>query len=625
MIYIDRIARRLHIKRYLLVKYLIDLLLWTVATPAAFLLRVGDSIGSYRQEIVGYTLLGLALKAAIIYSLSLHRQSWHKVGIRDLFWIIRASAFSTVIMLAVGFLLFTVLPVPRSIPLIDGLLGITLLGGSRLALRMLNERSLGALSSRPRRRVLIVGAGEAGTMMAREMLRHPESGMYPVGFLDDEQSKQQRTYLGLPVVGSIDDLPTQVHRLNIHDILIAIPSAPGDIVRRVVALAREADVRYRIIPGFHHILSGEVSISQIRDVAVEDLLRRDPIQLNLEQIAKYLENHTILVTGAGGSIGSEIVRQIIPFNPGQIVLLDRDENSLYVFERELENFDISSDITLVVADIQRKAKLSRIFEQYQPDVVFHAAANKHVPLMEEFPEEAVLNNVMGTQNMLDVSLASGVERFVNISTDKAVKPSSVMGVSKRIAELLVDRAAQKTKANQAFVSVRFGNVLGSNASVVPIFKDQIRKGGPVTVTHPEMTRYFMSIPEATQLVLQAAALGENNTIYILDMGEPVKIDELARDLIQLSGLQPDVDIVIQYTQPRAGEKLSEELLTAEEGAVTTRHEKIYIVPRKYSANADFDSLIEQLIEAAQQGNSDQLRRIFSSLIPSYVSAQSIQQ
>jgi FlaA1/EpsC-like NDP-sugar epimerase len=606
-----------HIKNYITLKYILDVSFWTAAAPLAFVLRLEGDYRAYFQEILLYTVSGALVKALIIKYYGLHRQSWHKVGIKDLNRLIRVIGFMVLVLLAVMYLVSPVVHIPRSIPLLDGGFGLLFLSFSRLATRLAYEQNAVARSDRPVRRIVIIGAGEAGTLIAREMIRHPESGMRPVGFVDDEPSKRQESHVGLRVLGTIADLPRIAQASQIDEALIAMPSISGAVIRQIVGIARQAGVPYRIIPGVFEILSGSISLATIREVRVEDLLRREPVQLNLEEIAAYLQDRVVLITGACGSIGSEIVRQVLRYNPSCLALLDRNENAVYLLERDLQRCYPQGCFTTLIADVRQREKLERIFQTYRPQVVFHAAAYKHVPLMEVHPDEAVLNNVGGTRNLLDMASTYGVERFVNISTDKAVNPTSVMGASKRVAEYLVEQTGQQARAGQCFVSVRFGNVLDSNGSVVPIFKEQIRRGGPVTVTHPDMTRYFMSIPEATQLVLQAAGLGESKATYILDMGEPVKIVDLARDLIQLSGFEPDVDISIQFTGIRPGEKLFEELRTAEPGTTETKYEKILVLHKNGRYDKHFDSLLDRLMAAGQAGSNDEIRRILKQLIPAY--------
>jgi FlaA1/EpsC-like NDP-sugar epimerase len=616
---LSRLVTALGIRRYQPLKFMMDLILWTLTAPLAFFLRLDMKyLVELRLSVVTYTSFSLIVKAALIYSFALQRQSWHKTGTRDLFHLIRATATGTLVLLAAAFIINPHAPIPRSIPLIDGALALLALGSVRLATRLLYERDLRRQSQEPGTRVLVVGAGEAGTLLVREMLRHPDAGMTPIGYLDDDEGKQQTSLVGAPVVGKINDLPAVVKRLDVEEILIAMPSAPGEAIRQVVELARQAEVKHRIMPSMFDILSGNLALSQIREVDVEDLLRREPVELNLDEIEQYLKGRVVLITGGGGSIGSELVRQITRFGTRKIILLDRDENNLYLFERELKRDHPDLNVEMLIADIRWKEKLERIFDHYRPQVVFHTAAHKHVPVMESNPDEAILNNIGGTRNLLEVALQYNVERFVNISTDKAIRPTSIMGASKRVAEQLVRVTAKKAAVNQAFVSVRFGNVLGSRGSVVPIFKEQIRRGGPVTLTHPKMTRYFMSIPEATQLVLQAAALSENGAVYMLDMGEPSRIIDLAVDLIRLSGLKPYTDIDIELVGPRPGEKITEELLTAQEGAAPTKHEKIFIIRNSnYDLETDFDARLERLLEAARSGNSNRIRSLLQELVLTY--------
>ncbi|NPA31298.1 MAG: polysaccharide biosynthesis protein, partial [Chloroflexi bacterium] len=443
-----------------------------------------------------------------------------------------------------------------------------------------------------------------------------EMGLEPVAFLDDDPAKQGSTILGVPVWGPLDRLPEAVRHLKVDEVLISMPSAPGAVVRKIIHACQEIGVAYRTIPALHEILSGQVLINQIRPVKVEDLLRREPVQLDLDSIASYLSGKVVLVTGAGGSIGSEIVRQVIRFKPRFMVLLGRGENSLYELEKEIRFRWPDLPYALVVADVRDETRLRQIFQRFRPQIVFHAAAHKHVPLMEANPEEAILNNVFGTQNVVQAALDFGVERLVNISTDKAVNPTSVMGASKRVAEYIVQAAAAQARPEQVLVSVRFGNVLGSRGSVVPLFQEQIRRGGPVTVTHPEMRRYFMTIPEAAQLVLQAAGLGDNGAVYVLDMGEPVKIVDLARDLIRLSGFSEE-DIPIVFTGQRPGEKLFEELLTAEEGVTSSRHEKIFVARTPPVAREWLEPRLERLYQAARAGDAAAIRQVLQEMIPTY--------
>jgi FlaA1/EpsC-like NDP-sugar epimerase len=604
-------------------KFAIDLLIWVLATPLAFWLRLDVVFSLYLREALLLAGVSIPLKAFAIYRAGLHRQSWEKVSIHDLLALIKAMIPVTALLfIAVIVFQKNGFSMPRSAPLIEAMLVILFLGGIRLLARFKRDYRGKASIEGNHKRVLIVGAGEAGTIMAREMARHPEAGLKPIGFLDDERRKQRQTFMGLPVLGRIEDLVSVSSEEDVDEVLIAIPSAPGTVVRRVVELAREAGVKERIIPGIYDLLSGKISVSEIREVDVEDLLRRDPVRLDVAEIAQYLKDRTVLVTGAGGSIGSEIVRQIAGFKPGLVILLGRGENSIYQIEQYLRHKEPELNYQTFIADVRDFERLSHLFRTYRPQVVFHAAAHKHVPLMEADCDEAIHNNVGGTRNLVRLALEYGVERFVNISTDKAVNPTSVMGASKRIAEYIVSWGAGQAAPGQVFASVRFGNVLGSRGSVIPLFKEQIRRGGPVTVTHPDMTRYFMTIPEASELVLQAGGLGENGSVYVLDMGEPVRIVDLARDLIRLSGFRPDVDIEIKFAGIRPGEKLYEELLTDEEGTMASRHQKIFVARKAEPALETFEESMNMLFAAAASRDGARVREVLKYLIPSYTPSTS---
>lgn len=596
------------------IKFGIDMVLAALSAWGAYAMRFGFPIPIlHRRSEIVYIALSIAVKLAVELFFKLYRQSWRNIGIRDLIQLFRAVVVLLLILATASFLLGTDYRISRSIPSIDALLTFICWGGVRLAARIFQEERLRSLRKGDDKRVLIIGAGEAGTMIAREMLRHPEAGLLPVGFLDDDPGKIGTTFVGYPVFGRVDLLAAVTKKMAVDEILIAIPSARGDVIRSILDAARDEEIPARIIPGVWEVISGKVSISSIRNVEVEDLLNRDPVQLDLDEIAGYIRDKRVLVTGAGGSIGSEIVRQILPFFPRHVVLLGRGENSLFQIQQELRTRSFSA-FTVVVADVRNRERMSRVFDHFQPQVVFHAAAHKHVPLMEENPEEAVLNNVFGTKNLVDLSLSGGVEAFVNISTDKAVNPTSVMGASKRVAEMVVRNAAMKAAEGQVFVSVRFGNVLGSRGSVIPIFKEQIRRGGPVTVTHPDMTRYFMTIPEAAQLVLQAGGMKRNGSVFVLDMGEPVKIVDLARDLITLSGFVPGEDIEIVFTGMRQGEKLFEELLTAEEGTEASHFKKIFMA-RDNDLSEDFATLLVELRSTAEGENRDAIRTVLGRIVP----------
>jgi FlaA1/EpsC-like NDP-sugar epimerase len=600
-------------------KFLLETILWSMVTVVAFLLRLDGNVSGFETEIVVATGSLLFLKAASIFYFGTFRQSWRNTGFRDLFTLLRSVLVVSALFFGATIALRTTdaLIIPLSIPLIELALSLLMLSGLRVATRFyFVYRNPRKVSNENCKRVLIAGAGESGNMAAREMFRHPEAGLKPVAFLDDDKSKHGQKFLGLPVVGTIPEMKQAVNRLDIDEILIAMPSESGKVIRRVVDYAGTTNVRYKIIPSIYDLISGKVTINQIRNVDVEDLLRRKPVQLNMSLIESYIAHKTVLVTGAGGSIGSEIVRQISRFNPANVVFLGRGENSIHQLVNEIEFSFPELNYSIQIADIRDERTMDRVFRNYKPNVIFHAAAHKHVPLMEANPEQAILNNVLGTRNLVNLAVKYGVAHFVNISTDKAVNPTSVMGASKRISEQIVQWGASRAVKGEVFVSVRFGNVLGSRGSVIPKFKEQIKRGGPVSITHPDMVRYFMTIPEASQLVLQAGALNMNGSVFVLDMGDPVNIENMARDLIALSGLEPDKDIKIEYTGIRPGEKLYEELLTAEEGTDMTHHEKIYVA-RSVDSIDKLEEQLDTLIDIANNGSREDVKNAIKEILPTY--------
>ncbi len=555
----------------------VHLLLFVLAQAGAFGLRFEFSIpGEYFPIAWLWLAANVAIHLAVFGSSGMFSGLWRYTGARDLVALSRSSALSALI-----FSVFIVLGgyrnYPRSILIIDFLLTIILVGGLRFGARSLwqlaqsvGQKKLGG----ELKRVLIVGAGNAGEMIVREMQKTHRGRYFPVGFVDDNPNKQGVSIHGVTVIGLLADAVALVERERVDEVVIAIPSAPGKEMRRIVDTVTRAGVPIRTMPGIDQLISGQVTLNQLRSVNIEDLLGREPVSLDTESLKALLEGHVVLVTGAGGSIGSELCRQVARFGPKQLLLVDRSEPALFEIHRELRGRHQGLDVVPCIADICDAERVRALFARHRPTVVVHAAAHKHVPMMEWNPGEAIKNNVGGTKVVSDAANEFGVQQFVMVSTDKAVNPTSVMGATKRVAELYVQALNQKSKTR--FVAVRFGNVLGSAGSVIPIFKEQIAAGGPVTVTDPEMRRYFMTIPEASQLVLQAATIGRGGEIFVLDMGEPVKIVDLARDLITLSGLVPDKDIEIRFTGLRPGEKLFEELSTVDEKAEKTRHPKIFI-------------------------------------------------
>ncbi|WP_374712948.1 polysaccharide biosynthesis protein [Symbiobacterium terraclitae] len=536
-------------------------------------------------------------RVAVFSACGLYRQVWSQASLPELGQIMAATTGDAVLAAIViyGLVQHWIYPgpfMPRSILIIAWMLNTACIGGSRLVLRLRREWLLTRKSvAGVQHPTLVFGAGDAGALICREIKRHGESGYRVVGFLDDDPAKQGMRVAGVPVLGSRKDLGRIVKQHKITHLIIAMPSAKGRAVREISSLALDLGVHVKVLPGLYELVEGRVSVSQIRDVQIEDLLGREEVSVDLEAIAAYLSGETVLVTGAGGSIGSELCRQIAQFGPRRLVLLGHGENSIYDIHLELREKYPDLDLVPVIADVKDKARIDTVFDEFRPGVVFHAAAHKHVPLMEMNPTEAIKNNVFGTLNVAQAADRVGVGRFVMLSSDKAVNPTSVMGATKRAAELVIQWLNRQSKT--IFVAVRFGNVLGSRGSVVPLFQRQIAAGGPVTVTDPRMVRYFMTIPEAVQLVIQAGAMGTGGEVFVLDMGEPVKIVDLARDLIRLSGYEPDVDIPIVFTGARPGEKLYEELLTTEEGTRATSHERIFIAPDS-SSDVSIDGLLADL-------------------------------
>ena len=560
----------------------------------AFAVRFDFNISSVQLSRF-YSLLPalLAIKLGVFWWQGLFRGWWRYVSMADLVVIVRANVIASLLFLLYAFLAYRGTNIPRSVLVLDWMFCFLFMGGVRFVTRALREHYLPmpARNRQPRSRLLVVGAGDAGQMIAREIRLNPALNLEVVGFVDDDPRKRKQSFQGFPVLGKIRRIGRICQEQGVDEIVIAIPSASGKDLRHIVELCQATEVKFKTLPGVGQLIDGKISIQQVKDVELEDLLGRAPVKLDLSRIEACLKGKRVLVTGAGGSIGSEICRQVARFQPKKIVLFENAETPLFQIERELRMKFPGLRIVPIIGDIRFKARVEAIFDEFLPEVVFHAAAYKHVPMMECNPAEAANNNVRGTRIIADAAHQFGVERFVMISTDKAVNPTNVMGASKRAAELYVQALAKRSRTN--FVTVRFGNVLGSNGSVIPIFKEQIAKGGPVTVTHPEVTRFFMTIPEASQLVLQAGSMGKGGEIFLLDMGEPVKIVKLAEELIQLSGYRPYEDIEIAFTGLRPGEKLYEELLLAGEGVQPTCHEKIMVAK---AAEGDEAVLVRQIEE-----------------------------
>ncbi|HSV74790.1 MAG TPA: nucleoside-diphosphate sugar epimerase/dehydratase [Chthonomonadales bacterium] len=615
----------------------LDIVLLSLTPWLAFLLRYDGvvEIRTHAAELAFYTLTAVVVRVALFHPFGLYNRYWHYAGVDELVQTTLAVVSSMVVLYALYaggvFHLAGDETLPRTLLLIDGLLALLVVGMTRFSVRL---SRVAALPSRPTdagRSVLIVGAGIVGQMVAREMKVSPHMGMRGVAFLDDDPDKQHLRIAGLPVLGCSESLPEVVASLGIEQVVIAMPNAPGKVVRRVVDLCEQAGVKARTVPGVFTLLDEKVRVNAIRAVDIDDLLRREPVRTDVEAVAKLLRGARVLITGGGGSIGSELCRQVLRCAPAELVVLGHGENSVFEIHGELARAlrrppprdgsvppeRPSTRIVPVIADIRDEERMRRVLRQYRPQIVFHAAAHKHVPLMEANPAEAIANNVFGTLYLLHAAAAAGVEHFVMISTDKAVNPTSIMGATKRAAELLVLQAAERT--GRPYVSVRFGNVLGSRGSVVPIFRRQIAEGGPVTVSHPEMTRYFMTIPEAVQLVLQSAVLGKGGEVFMLDMGEPVLIVDLARDMIELSGLHVGRDIDIEFTGIRPGEKLFEELRLDGESYQRTRHEKVLVVRNGATGTTDgIDDALSVMRAAVLSAEREAALAALKRLVPEFV-------
>ena len=623
---------RIFYKNFLIV-FFADVLLLAAAFIGSHLIRFEFDIPIYFLALFKRMLPWVLLtKLSCFYYFGLYRGMWRYTSISDLLKIIKASTIATVVI--VSFILFKsrFIGYSRSVFLLDWCLTILLICGFRLGVRLFFEHfskeeptptnflsafKFLAKSKKENKNLIIIGAGDCGEKIYREIHDNASLRYNVVGFLDDNQKKTGRTIHGIPILGRIDEIEAVIKKVGADVGLIAIPSAKREQMRRIVELCNSSGIPFKTIPSYGELIDGRVSVKAIRDVAYRDLLGREVIQLDEEQIGSYLKGQPVMVTGAGGSIGSELCRQICRFRPKSIILYERAESPLYEIELELkQNFDNVNVVTLL-ADVQDKKQLEKAFETYMPQTVFHAAAYKHVPMLELQPWKAIKNNILGTANLVEISNKFNVDRFVFVSTDKAVRPANIMGTSKRIAEMLVQSQNGRKLSNTRFMIVRFGNVVGSVGSVVPLFKKQIETGGPVTVTHPDVTRFFMTIPEACQLILQAGSMGSGGEIFLLDMGTSIKIDDMARDLIRLSGFEPGVDIKLEYIGLRPGEKLYEELIIEGEGIVPTSHEKIMVLKGIESDLQLLNGKINELAIMADDQEVDKIKAKFKEIVPEY--------
>lgn len=606
----------------------VDLFLLSMAYFLSYLIRFEGKIPAEAASNIKHTIwLIIPFKLTVFLMFNLYRGMWRYTSINDLLNIIKATFVSSTIIILIILYLHRFEGYPRSVFIIDAFLTLFFIGGIRLVIRLAHQTSVSDFvhmarfpflnkKSKGQKRLLIIGAGDAGEKILRELHDNPRLKYDTVGFVDDDPKKHGMQIHGVPVIGNIDQLDTLAKEHEVDEMLIAIACSTRKEMRRIVDACEKTGLTFKTIPGVGELIDGRLTVNSIREVGYEDLMGRKPVSLEMEKIANYLKDKTILMTGAGGSIGSELCRQAARYFPKNLILLDCTENNLFEIEMELSRDFAYLRYTPVLANVLNQEVLRKVFLKYRPQVVFHAAAYKHVPIMELNPWEAILTNIKGTQSLLNVVKEFEVERFVFVSTDKAVRPSNVMGASKRIAELLVqcyDVSINPTR----FMAVRFGNVIGSSGSAIPLFKKQIEQGGPVTVTHPEVTRYFMTIPEAAQLILQAGSMGEGGEIYILDMGSPIKILDLAQDLIRLSGFEPGEDVEIKFTGLRPGEKLYEELITDGEGIFPTSHEKIFVL-RKESCDLHWlEHKVEELTALSKKQDASGIKRKLKEILPEY--------
>jgi FlaA1/EpsC-like NDP-sugar epimerase len=597
-----------------------DLLLIIVCVLGSAILRVplGARIYDFRVQILIMLIVALIMKPSVYYLFGLYRRLWEYASIRELKLIAVAVTTASIILsviVSVTSFIMRSWEFSRGFLVIDWLLSLLAVGGIRFSYRIIMEsRSTSQQSENRLRRVMVVGAGDAGALVVREMQRNPQANLKPVGFVDDDPAKQKQEIHGTPVIGKLSELARLIESKKADEVIIAIPSAPGQVVRKVAEVCRIKNIPSRTMPSLHELIGGKVSVNRLREVEITDLLRRAPAHIDSELVGLSLNGRRVLVTGAGGSIGRELCRQIARWEPKELFLLGHGENSIFETLVELEQSYPTLTIQPLIADIRDIKHINHLFSTHHPQVVFHTAAHKHVPLMQANIEEAISNNVLGTRVLVEAAINNNIERLVMISTDKAICPTSVYGATKRLGEMLVLDAAHRT--GKSFSIVRFGNVLGSRGSVLLRFKRQIDYGGPVTVTHPDMERYFMTIPEAVHLVLQASAMGEGGEVFVLNMGEQIKILELAQDLIRLSGLEPGKDIQIVFTGIRPGEKLRETLWDEGADYIATIHPDILrLNENEVLSSSDLQAAISSLIELGKNGDPEQIVNMLNAIVP----------
>lgn len=626
---------KISISRNLYLILLIDIALICFSFYLAHLIRFDFIIPAWAWDrfldIIPFVLI---VKLFCFYFFDLYRGMWRYTSLKDLMNIGKATLVSTLCIIVFVLYINRFKGVSRSVFIIDWCLTVLFTTGLRVFIRLCFEQFSDGISFheffkaafqifkksvKQNTGVIIIGAGDLGEKICREIRDNLIKQYHVVGFLDDDSTKLGRKIHGISVLGKIENLSYVVKVTGATEIIIAISSADSERMKQIVGICKKAEVSFKTVPNMGELINGRLTVSSIRNVEYRDLLGRKPVVLDREKIGQYLGKRTVLVTGAGGSIGKELCRQICRYEPEKIVLLERAETPLYEIDLELKEEFRQIRVIPILGDIQKKEELEKVFETYRPEIVFHAAAYKHVPMLEEHPWKAIENNIVGTQNLVETAGKYNCDKFVFVSTDKAVNPTNVMGASKRIGEIIVQNNEsffQKTKTS--FITVRFGNVIGSAGSVIPLFKKQIKKGGPVTVTHPDMIRYFMLIPEACQLILQAGAMGNANEIFILKMGKPINIDEMARDLIRFFGFEPDVDIKIEYTGLRPGEKLFEELKSENENVVLTDHEKIMILNSQEINKEILKKEVDNLIAIAKHRNKEEIKIQIKKILPEYL-------
>ena len=620
---IEFLSRGTAFKRRLLF-FISDIIFISFSIYASFWIRYNGVLPpNSTKSLLYYILLALIIKLSLLAFYNLYDISWRYVGMEELIKIFKALTIGSLFLGMTLFFLrvyspFTEFPFPRSTLLVDYIISFFLIGSLRISKRLVLEGIKSPFKSKKEKiEVLIYGAGGAGEQIAREMQRNKNPNYLPMGFIDDNPVKQGVNIHGIRVLGKGEDIPKICKNNKVDEILIALPSAHSRQIKKIVEDIRGSNLisKIKILPSVTDLIDGKVTLSDIHEVELEDLLGRSPVKIDFKAIKDFIQDKKVMITGAGGSIGSELAKSILQFNPENLIVMDIDDTDLFYLVNILE-FS-TKEIIPVIGDIKDESKMASVFENYSPQIVIHSAAYKHVPILESHPEEAIKTNIEGTKILAELSLKYSIEEFVFISTDKAINPSSVMGATKRVGEELLKILNQKNKTK--FVSVRFGNVLGSRGSVIPLFKEQIKRGGPVIVTHPEMKRYFMSNSEAVLLVLEASAVGQGGEVFVLDMGEPIKIIDLAKEMIRLSGYEPDADIPIIFSQVRPGEKLSEEILSAEEGVESTGYEKI--LKARSADERSKEALMEKinlLIKMSHENNrEDEIIKLLKEIIPTY--------